>query len=503
MKKGIDISQWQGKIDFAKVAKEIDFVILREGYRMTLDPYFLEYASGAMKNGIKVHGVYHFIYALDSAAAKKEALNAIANVKKAGLPKTTPIWADMEGDSVEKAAKAGVNLGKAEINLFTRTFCDTIIANGYPTGIYANIDWYKNKYTADTLAKYPIWLADYSGGPDHECVLQQYTSSGKVSGISGNVDMDYCWCLDCENTKSPVETAIRFMEELAKDDSHGYDQRYRWGEKGDYDCSSAVFTAWQQAGVRVKDYSFSKYGVAYTGSMYETFLANGFEDVTKSVNMSTGAGMQRGDVLLNKKKHTAMFCGNGKEVEASINEKGTASGGTPGDQTGKEFLIRSYRNYPWDCVLRYKEEVKVVETAPSLTPIGKIVKDAQTHIKNFTGIKITETGIVKAEDYAALRKALQTALNLDLNAGLAIDGEIGPKSTAALRKVALKKGARGYLVTVLEMGMMLDCIDPSGLENPGIFGTGLDSAVKKFQKKHGLAQDGVAGINTLKAMVKA
>lgn len=50
-----------------------------------------------------------------------------------------------------------------------------------------------------------------------------------------------------------------------------------------------------------------------------------------------------------------MYCGSGKEVEASINEKGTATGGKPGDQTGKEFLIRSYRNYPWDCILRYKE----------------------------------------------------------------------------------------------------------------------------------------------------
>ena len=51
-----------------------------------------------------------------------------------------------------------------------------------------------------------------------------------------------------------------------------------------------------------------------------------------------------------------MYCGNGKEVEASINEKGTATGGKPGDQTGKEFLIRSYRNYPWTNVLRYAAE---------------------------------------------------------------------------------------------------------------------------------------------------
>ena len=87
------------------------------------------------------------------------------------------------------------------------------------------------------------------------------------------------------------------------------------------------------------------------------FLKNGFVDVTSKVNVATGSGLLRGDVLLNEAHHVAMYCGNGKEVEASINEKGTAHGGKPGDQTGKEFLIRSYRNYPWNCVLRYRGNI--------------------------------------------------------------------------------------------------------------------------------------------------
>ena len=128
---------------------------------------------------------------------------------------------------------------------------------------------------------------------------------------------------------SIIENAISWMEKTANDDSHGYDQIYRWGEKGDYDCSSAVITAWQNAGVPVKTN-----GATYTGNMYSVFRKYGFVDVTSSVNLTTGAGLQRGDVLLNTTHHTAMFCGNGKEVEASINEKGTATGGTPGDQTG-------------------------------------------------------------------------------------------------------------------------------------------------------------------------
>lgn len=153
-----------------------------------------------------------------------------------------------------------------------------------------------------------------------------------------------------EMTKT--EKAIRQMETWAKDNSHGYDQDYRWGEKGDYDCSSAVIQAWQNAGVPVKSG-----GATYTGDMKNVFLKNGFVDVTSKVNVATGSGLLRGDVLLNEAHHVAMYCGNGKEVEASINEKGTAHGGKPGDQTGKEFLNRSYRNYPWNCVLRYRGNI--------------------------------------------------------------------------------------------------------------------------------------------------
>lgn len=147
---------------------------------------------------------------------------------------------------------------------------------------------------------------------------------------------------------SAIEKATQIMESWANDSDHGYDQVYRWGEKGDYDCSSAVISAWELAGVPVK----SK-GATYTGNMYGVFTACGFEDVTANVTLVNGAGLQRGDVLLNHKNHTAMYVGAGKTVEASINELGTTTGGAPGDQTGKEFLLRLYRNYPWDCVLRY------------------------------------------------------------------------------------------------------------------------------------------------------
>lgn len=142
------------------------------------------------------------------------------------------------------------------------------------------------------------------------------------------------------------ERATAQMEAWAADPATGYDQANRWGP--DYDCSSAVIFAWELAGVPVKTK-----GATYTGNMRGVFLRCGFEDVTATIDLATGAGLQRGDVLLNIRHHTAMYCGNGQEVEASINELGTVSGGQTGDQTGREFLVRPYRNYPWDCVLRY------------------------------------------------------------------------------------------------------------------------------------------------------
>ena len=177
-------------------------------------------------------------------------------------------------------------------------------------------------------------------------------------------------------TLTKTEKAIKQMETWAADNSHGYDQIYRWGEKGDYDCSSAVISAWQAAGVPVKTK-----GATYTGDMKAVFLSCGFTDVTGKVNRSTGSGLQRGDVLLNETHHVAMYCGNGKEVEASINEKGTATGGQPGDQTGKEFLIRSYRNYPWDCVLRYQENSsKNTTTTEVVAYVARMSKDTQTFV---------------------------------------------------------------------------------------------------------------------------
>lgn len=234
-----------------------------------------------------------------------------------------------------------------------------------------------------------------------------------------------------------INKAIKWMEETAKDDRHGYCQDHRWGEDGDYDCSSAVYTAWQSAGVPVKTYSLKKYGEAYTGIMLRAFTANGFTDVTAKVNRSTGAGLVRGDVLLNAARHTAMYCGNGMEVEASINEKGTAHGGKPGDQTGKEFLIRSYRNYPWTNILRYTGGNSATATEKNFLEMG----DWGTAVKTMQTMLI-ECGYSCGEAGADVEFGTGTDIavrRFQMKNNLTVDGQYGTNSKAKLTALYNKK----------------------------------------------------------------
>jgi len=145
-----------------------------------------------------------------------------------------------------------------------------------------------------------------------------------------------------------VNKAVKWALNIANDNRHGYDQGNRWGTP-DYDCSSFVISAFQQAGIPLKTG-----GATYTGNLMRVALANGFKDVTKTINKATGGGIKKGDILLNHKHHTALALGGGKLVHASANEFGKAFGGKAGDQTGREIYSKGYYNYPWDVILRFK-----------------------------------------------------------------------------------------------------------------------------------------------------
>ncbi|MDO4338244.1 MAG: peptidoglycan-binding protein [Eubacteriales bacterium] len=292
-----------------------------------------------------------------------------------------------------------------------------------------------------------------------------------------------------------TEKATQWMIDLANDDSHGYDQINRWGPN--YDCSSAVISAWEYAGVPVKTN-----GATYTGNMKSVFLKCGFSEVISSVDITTGAGLKRGDVLLNTEEHTAMYIGNNQVVHASINENGTISGGQSGDQNGKEICIRSYFNKEWDSILRYSDSGSG-STDTGVTPSGnQYIRQGQTAANNFAGAGISITGVRDAATKKAGIKVLQRAMNLDYGAGLDVDGIWGPATEGALGSHYVKKGETQYMVTACEILLLTHGFNPNGVEYPGTFGDGCEAAVKKFQQNKGLSVTGVCNSATFMKLAK-
>lgn len=156
------------------------------------------------------------------------------------------------------------------------------------------------------------------------------------------------------NKTETINKAVDWAVGIAEDNKHGYDQNHRQGP--DFDCSSLVCNSYQQAGLPIKEN-----GGTYTGNMKRAFEACGFKAISAKKSLPL---LLKGDVLLNEKHHTALVIGSGKLVQASINEKGTTTGGKTGDQTGREIAVGPIYvpSYGWDYVLRLQEtEEQTVE----------------------------------------------------------------------------------------------------------------------------------------------
>lgn len=292
-----------------------------------------------------------------------------------------------------------------------------------------------------------------------------------------------------------IQKAVTWAINIANNDSHGYDQNNRWGP--DYDCSSLIISAWEQAGVPVK-----AKGATYTGNMKSIFLSCGFEDVTAQLNLYTGNGMKYGDVILNTQYHVVMYIGNGQIVSARINEHGNISGGKSGDQTKREIMIQDYYlyKYGWDCVLRYNKENTLSSLSSnsqsSVSNAANLISKGQLYTNEFVKTKIKITGKRDSITKESAIKVLQTALNKDYNAHLKIDGIWGIKTSLALGEHYVKQGESQYMVTAAEILLLLYDYDPNGVEIPGIFSYGLLSAIKTFQKSHNITVSGICDRKT-------
>lgn len=194
-KKGIDVSQWQGTIDWEKVkAAGIEFAMIRAGYgQNNIDPQFKRNISECNRLGIPC-GIYWFSYAYTEAMAIREAEYALSAVEPYKLD--YPIAFDYEGASVDYAKKNGVVPDKAHVTALANAFCGRIEQAKYYAMVYTNPAYLSQYYDSYVPKSYDIWLAQWPANPDPAAKpaqaggIWQYTNSGTVAGISGRVDMD-------------------------------------------------------------------------------------------------------------------------------------------------------------------------------------------------------------------------------------------------------------------------------------------------------------------------
>ena len=210
---GIDVSEFQGKIDWEAVkAAGVDFAILRIGYGDQnaggTDKYFKRNVEECERLGIK-WGAYLYSYSVNTKEAADEAAHVLSAMK--GLTPDLPIYYDMEDDSTLGAKDRFADIAQ--------TFCSKIEAAGYDAGVYASARWWKYYLTSPVFDSWSKWSAqyykicEYPSDPD----AWQYTSQGKVPGISGNVDVNYAYeGLVPSNYAAIVEAVSNCAERYAK-----------------------------------------------------------------------------------------------------------------------------------------------------------------------------------------------------------------------------------------------------------------------------------------------
>ena len=191
MIKGIDISEHDGNVDMLQVKKSgIQFIILRFGYGKNsnqIDKKFKINYENAINNNIPI-GLYHYSYATNIEDAQKEAEFVLRNIKN--LKIEYPIFLDMEDADGYKSKRNVSN--ETCINICER-FCSIIESAGYYTGIYASLDWLNNRINSEKLDRFDKWVAQWGNNCTYNKSygMWQFSDKGKITGISGNVDLNY------------------------------------------------------------------------------------------------------------------------------------------------------------------------------------------------------------------------------------------------------------------------------------------------------------------------
>ena len=343
--KGIDVSRWNGKIDWKTVANYgMGFAILRITEKGNIvDSTFEPNYKGCIENKIPV-GVYKYSYATTIAQIEDEANVVIKTLNKRKLD--YPVFLDIEDKCQE-------NLSDSLMMKMIEAFRTIIIKAGYKFGIYCGYSWYQNQLP-EGVKKYDCWVANYPKPQLDNGTLQerlrvpastgvvgwQYSPKSTIPGISTKVDRSVFYknyskssttstnTSNNNSNKTPqgsdnmsnniiqnvINDAVSFAVRIANDNSHGYSQAvrslYNITNPKSYDCSSLCCTAYYYAFLKnglTTQANYLKSHCSYTGNMLN-MLNVGFEIAAR--NQTAHAQMQKGDLELNETRHVAMAIDN-------------------------------------------------------------------------------------------------------------------------------------------------------------------------------------------------
>ena len=351
--KGIDVSAWQGQIDWPTVANYgMGFAILRiTEARNVIDSTFERNFTACNQHEIPV-GVYKYSYAVTVAEIQSEARKVVSVL--AGRSIQFPVFLDLENNN-QRA------LGSESIHELADAFREIIEKAGYKFALYCNADWY-DTVICSHLKKYDFWIARYPANDTGNLVERlrpdfgvgwQYSSKATIPGIPEKVDRNVFYKdykegeITVKKTKEQIIQAVRddavdFAVSIANDNSHGYSMKirslYEIDNPKSFDCSSLSLTAYYYALLKnglTKQARCLKEHCSYTGNMLN--MQNcGFEVVAR--NQTAHAQMQKGDLELNVNYHVAMAVDKNNIVHARSSEGTTNTV----DDSGNEI-----RTQPW------------------------------------------------------------------------------------------------------------------------------------------------------------